>query len=120
MENINVFLTVILLVFGVLQIILFFKIWGMTNNTMELNQKIIPQEKYDAIKEAKIMYYKGDFDKAKDILDTAFYQRLIELSENEYLFDSKYPKLEAKLRPIYETMGIDSPDFEKYRNIENV
>ena len=29
------FLTIILLIFGVLQIILFFKVWGMTNNIKE-------------------------------------------------------------------------------------
>lgn len=30
------FLSIILLIFGILQIILFFKIWGMTNNIKEL------------------------------------------------------------------------------------
>lgn len=33
------FLTIILLVFGVLQIILFFKIWGMTNDVKRLTNK---------------------------------------------------------------------------------
>lgn len=110
----------ILVGYGILQIILFFKIWGMTNNITKINNKIYYKKKYDAIKEAKIMYYKGDLDKAKDILDTAFYKRLIELAEVESIFVTKYPMLEASMKPIYETMGIISPDFEKYRDIDNV
>ena len=30
------FLSIILFIFGILQIILFFKVWGMTNNMKEL------------------------------------------------------------------------------------
>ena len=34
------FLSIVMLIFGILQIILFFKIWGMTNNVAELNRII--------------------------------------------------------------------------------
>ncbi len=34
------FLTIVLLIFGVLQIILFFKIWGMTNDVNNIKQKL--------------------------------------------------------------------------------
>lgn len=37
----NVLLSVILLVFGVLQIILFFKLWGMTNDIREIKNKYV-------------------------------------------------------------------------------
>lgn len=45
----EILLTIILLVFGILQIILFFKIWGMTNDIRDvknkyLSQKYIPTE----------------------------------------------------------------------------
>lgn len=33
------FLTIVLLIFGVLQIILFFKVWGMTNDVKKLTNK---------------------------------------------------------------------------------
>lgn len=36
MEEFMMFFSVILIIFGVLQVILFFKIWGMTNNVKEL------------------------------------------------------------------------------------
>lgn len=33
------FLTIVLIIFGVLQIILFFKMWGMTNNVKEIKRR---------------------------------------------------------------------------------
>ena len=51
------FLTIILLIFGVLQIILFFKVWGMTNDIKDIRNKYLKVEdekqrkntEYDAI-----------------------------------------------------------------------
>ncbi len=34
------FLSVILIIFGILQIILFFKLWGMTNDVRHISEKI--------------------------------------------------------------------------------
>jgi len=38
------FLTIVLLIFGVLQIILFFKVWGMTNDIKEIRNKYLKDE----------------------------------------------------------------------------
>ncbi len=38
------FLTIILLIFGVLQIILFFKVWGMTNDIKDIRNKYLKDE----------------------------------------------------------------------------
>ncbi len=38
------FLTIILLIFGVPQIILFFKVWGMTNDIKEIRNKYLKDE----------------------------------------------------------------------------
>ena len=38
------FLTIILLIFGVLQIILFFKVWEMTNAIKEIRNKYLKDE----------------------------------------------------------------------------
>lgn len=40
MESITLFVSIVIAVFGILQIILFFKIWGMTNDVAELNRII--------------------------------------------------------------------------------
>lgn len=39
------FLSIVLLVFGVLQIILFFKLWGMTNDVRSLKDKYTASNK---------------------------------------------------------------------------
>lgn len=38
------FLTIVLLIFGVLQIILFFKVWEMTNDIKEIRNKYLKDE----------------------------------------------------------------------------
>lgn len=38
------FLTIVLIIFGVLQIILFFKMWGMTNDIREIRDKYLKDE----------------------------------------------------------------------------
>lgn len=40
METINALVLIIILVVGILQIILFFKLWGMTNNISEIKELI--------------------------------------------------------------------------------
>ena len=47
------FLTSVLLIFGVLQIILFFKMWGMTNDIKEMRNKYLKDEDAKRRKEAE-------------------------------------------------------------------
>ena len=45
MEGITLLVSIILIVFGVLQIILFFKLWGMTNDMRQLKEHFVPESK---------------------------------------------------------------------------
>lgn len=47
------FLTIILLIFGVPQIILFFKVWGMTNDIKEIRNKYLKDEDENRRREAE-------------------------------------------------------------------
>lgn len=47
------FLTIILLIFGLLQIILFFKVWGMTNDIKEIRNKYLKDEDENRRREAE-------------------------------------------------------------------
>lgn len=47
------FLTIVLLIFGVLQIILFFKVWGMTSDIKEIRNKYLKDEDEKRRKEAE-------------------------------------------------------------------
>ena len=49
MEDIITFTGVVMIVFGILQIILFFKIWGMTNNVSKIKGKLEENLNDDAI-----------------------------------------------------------------------
>lgn len=61
------FLSIVMLVFGILQIILFFKIWGMTNDVSAIENKIgLRQSVEDSlIREAQLFALSGDVDNAK-------------------------------------------------------
>lgn len=50
MEGIMFLVSIIIIVFGILQIILFFKIWGMTNDVREIKNmlELNIRQKYDA------------------------------------------------------------------------
>lgn len=40
MEDIFVFVSIVAIIFGILQIILFFKLWGMTNDVREMKNML--------------------------------------------------------------------------------
>lgn len=44
MENILTFTGIIIIIFGILQIILFFKLWGMTNDIRDIRDKYLNAE----------------------------------------------------------------------------
>ena len=46
MAGITLLVSIILIVFGVLQIILFFKLWGMTNDVRQLKEHFVPESKH--------------------------------------------------------------------------
>ena len=53
MEAINIFVLIIITVFGILQIILFFKIWGMTDDIREMKNKYM-NDKYSRTIEGSV------------------------------------------------------------------
>lgn len=54
MEGITLFISVIFFICGILQIILFFKIWGMTNNVYEIKNLIESSVKEKHVKSVKV------------------------------------------------------------------
>lgn len=78
------FLSIVMLVFGILQIVLFFKIWGMTNNVLFIKKwtdKKISEE--DAlIREAQLYALDGNYELAISNYQKAFKLSVIELYES--------------------------------------
>ena len=62
------FLSIVLIVFAILQIVLFFKIWGMTNNVSRITklQEEIPSKEEELIRKAQLLSMNGNYDAAKE------------------------------------------------------
>ncbi len=126
MENnaMYVFASVILIVFGILQIILFFKVWGMTNDVKKIKE--IAQEgnnsSWDA---AKIETLAGDYDKAYQIYFKCFISDVYELYKKSDGASSYYADEYTKLVNIYtkriETLKSKySIKFEEYNTVDKI
>ena len=108
MEN---FIIIVLIVVGILQIMLFFKIWGMANNTKRIK---------DCISDKKRLSYHiltGDSEKIKQFLDE---QICIELSSayEEFHFgastsSSQYTETYQRYIKLYERLNLDFPEHLK-------
>lgn len=59
------------LLFGIISLILFFKVWGMTNNVKKLTQHFL-ENKGNILTEAKKLYILGDYDAALNIYKQCF------------------------------------------------
>ncbi|MFT3994740.1 MAG: hypothetical protein QM660_10560 [Dysgonomonas sp.] len=106
------FVAIILIVFGLLQIILFFKLWRMTVDVSEINKKINLEKKDDVFLKAEIEYYRGDLAKAKYILDTEFFRQYLLLQKFGVCDYSDREELELTFNPYYDSMDIDKPKLD--------
>ena len=68
MEEITSFVLIVIIVFGILQIILFFKLWGMTNNVKKIRESFLTGA--DGLSPAKIEFAIGNIEKAKELIST--------------------------------------------------
>ena len=114
------FIAIILVVFGILQIILFFKLWGMTNDVEKIKKQIT--EGSSRVINARIEQMKGNSIKAKELLDEDFYSRVIEADSNLYSwydYNEEYEKIAKTYSTIYEKFELEKPDFGKYKREKN-
>jgi hypothetical protein len=76
-----IFCSIVIFVFAVLQIILFFKVWGMTDDVKKLKQKFVETEKPDTNEyishKVMLLHLEGKDEEAFDFLNHNLYNRLI-------------------------------------------
>lgn len=113
------FLTIILLIFGVLQIILFFKVWGMTNNVKKIKKRLLDESSFDDVRKALLG---DDKELAQKLLINNLISELIEYSNNR---DYKgYSNVEAIIdiyKISFSKLGLDIPDnIKKIKTIEEI
>lgn len=109
MEGTTLFVSIIIIVFGILQIILFFKIWGMTNKVSSI-EGMLKSKKHGY----EFYMLAGEKEKAYQLIKESLINRLIELKLETY-GDDKFIALAEKEIPQYtkrmEYAGFDVPDY---------
>lgn len=72
MDIILLITSVIMIVFGVLQIILFFKVWAMTNDTKKIKNTVLANGYPSGVSPAKIEFALGNAEKAQQMAKREF------------------------------------------------
>ncbi|MDR1919673.1 MAG: hypothetical protein LBQ65_08525 [Tannerellaceae bacterium] len=123
MEDSNVFIIIvgiIFIVFGILQIILFFKIWGMTNDVREVKQKFTKEPEIDTGIDP--MFYvwaiDGNVEKAKELFFPILFKNKLLWdycnATNEVYSSECLRKIKAKYEKELRLLGT-TINFEKFK-----
>lgn len=115
------FLTIVLLIFGVLQIILFFKIWGMTNDVNRITKKL-QCEKDKTWNVRRALLY-GDQELAKRELMDCIISDFEKFGDGGYGFNC-VEDIISKYEPAFKQLGMEIPDnlkaIKSYADIKNI
>ena len=102
MENLPTILAIVMLIFGILQIILFFKLWGMTNNVKLLSRRFARYELTDI---KKAIYKKSS--NIADLLFDSLYDSMSKVyGWNDIM---AYKRVKDEYRKLYEEAGVEFP-----------
>ena len=124
----NSLVSITILVFAFLQIILFFKLWGMANNVKKISSKQLSFLDNKRIEEAQICLLKNESEKALDLYRQAFFMFVSDLY-NKTLTDGSERKKEywtehyAKIVRFFtrRLQNFDNPiDFSVYDTFDKV
>lgn len=116
MEGLMQFTGIVIIAFGILQIILFFKVWGMTNNVKRIWKKI---DNKDFLSNACISYIKGDLEETEKLANEAFLQEVALLSKSSESYEdwlNGYKELKDKYTRLFKKIDKPTPDFGKYED----
>lgn len=124
----NSLVSITILVFAFLQIILFFKLWGMANNVKKISLKQLSFLDNKRIEEAQICLLKNESEKVLDLYRQAFFMFVSDLY-NKTLTDGSERKKEywtehyAKIVRFFtrRLQNFDNPiDFSVYDTFDKV
>lgn len=110
MEGMFTFVGIIIIVFGVLQIILFFKMWGMTNDVGNINSKL--HEAKDENKEYELLMISGKDEAVYQILTNKLSKDIHEAyqSFSESYYEKEVKRLLGIYKPKFLKIGKEIPD----------
>lgn len=130
MEDLMTFTGWIIIAFGILQIILFFKVWIMTNDVREMKNQVIGSSNQWSLNKAIL---KGDKSRISDLLFNSMFAKIKKYyddsipdldGEKKKLFADQILALKKEYKDKYLKYGIDFPEaidkIEKQEDIEKL
>ena len=117
------FLTVLTFVGALLNIILFFKIWGMTNNVKRIKEKMVPDSSGGLTEELNMLHFMGKDKECEEIILREFYSQLrwklnsarINMTEEDYnkTIDEPISNFTDIVAVQYKKIGKEMPEMIK-------
>lgn len=116
------FLTFILFVWGILEVILFFKVWGMTNNVKKIQTELTRSNTTELFRKYRLL---GQNDKAAEILIQVFLNDMEKYIHSDSFYsgekiDNKVAELEFQLTQLGEKLPSGFKNLktaEDYKNL---
>ena len=112
---------VIIFVFAILQIVLFFKVWGMTNNVDAIKEVISPQSELWDSKQFRYLVLAGKKDDAANMLNAYVgeqlnntYARASHVSDSDAYYTKNRDMIIGQHQYIYDTLGINIPEYMRF------
>ena len=133
----GIFLSIISIAVGILQIILFFKLWGMANNTFKIKNCVeeASAKENNLLREAQLLSLQGDLKAAEKKYQEAFYTCVISMYENlayyysflkenaerDKTYQAKYNDIVSYYEKRIHKIGanIDYTKFDSFEKIHN-
>lgn len=118
----DVILWLIVFIFGILQIILFFKVWGMTNDIKSIKDKYFtPIEKYNPT----LTYFGIKALKGKEAANNYLLEEILKVfstSDTSVIrarkdYDIMLDTIKNKFQLVLNDAGLDFPDMEDYLSL---
>lgn len=123
MEVLTIITGIVILVFSILQIVLFFKMWGMTNDIRIIKKQMVPNTLSGY--QVKKLYIKNILKNDPNISNVLF-DAIYDEMEICYNRNGKFEDIVEKYRVFYERANLEIPEIftsiknnSDYRNVFN-
>lgn len=119
----SIFISIIAIVVGVLQIVLFFKIWVMTNDVKKIKKKMDADIEIDRIDKIRIALLKGDKQKAIELLTDKLATELVKKSSEEFVTPEEIKDIKEKYAKEFAKLGVNElpiKDVSTQKEINNL
>lgn len=101
------FILIIIIIAGVLQIVLFFKVWVMTNDVRKIREKMDADLEIDRIDKMRIALLRGDKQKAIELLTDKLATELVKKSSEDNISPEGIKIIKEKYAEEFARLGVD-------------